>query len=159
MPSPKPVIVIIHGAWQGPRQYEPLKKGLADRGFTVVQPENPSTSKDRVAVSGKTPYNDAENIRQVMEEHLAAGKEIFVVCHSYGGIPATLSLEGYQITDRQAKGLPGGVRRVIYVAAFALPRPEMSALDFLGGSYGPNMDRQVRDTIYRQHKKLIQTQL
>ncbi|EWY84351.1 hypothetical protein FOYG_14103 [Fusarium oxysporum NRRL 32931] len=142
MSPEKPIIVIVHGAWQGPHQYAPLTQSLNDKGFTVMQPANPSTSQNRAEVAGKTCYDDANNIRTVMEEPLAAGKEVVMVCHSYGGIPGTLSLEGFQTTDRQAKGLQGGVKRVVYISSFALPAQDMSACDFLGGSYPPNMDRQ-----------------
>ncbi|KAE8410784.1 Alpha/Beta hydrolase protein [Aspergillus pseudocaelatus] len=139
--SNKPIIIIVHGGWQGPHQYQPLRDGLDKRGFVVLQPANPSTGVDRAAIAGKSPYDDAQNIRAQIEPYLAAGKEIVMVCHSYGGIPGTLSLEGYQTTDRQAKGLSGGVKRIIYISSFALPQQNMSAFDMLGRAWPPSMER------------------
>lgn len=147
MSSDKPVIVIVHGAFQGPRQYQPLGEALSERGFTVVQPENPSTNTNPTAVEGKSPYDDAKNIQSMMEPHLAAGREIVVICHSYGGVPGTLALEGYQTTDRQAKGLSGGVKRIVYFTSFALPKPNMSVIDLMG-NYPQGLEKQVSGPFY-----------
>ncbi|KAE8410786.1 Alpha/beta hydrolase fold-1 [Aspergillus pseudocaelatus] len=139
MSATKPVVFIVHGAWQGPHQYKSIRDALTERGFTVVQPANLSTNTDATQNDGKTPYDDAKNIQSMMEPYLAAGREIVLICHSYGGIPGSLALDGYQITDRQAKGLPGGVRRIVYLSAIALPQANMSAMDLIG-QYPPGVE-------------------
>ncbi|KAK2668877.1 Alpha/Beta hydrolase fold [Fusarium oxysporum f. sp. vasinfectum] len=118
----KPVIVIVHGAWQRPSQYDALKQGLASRGFSVVQPESATAGTVISEVCGKTYLDDVTVIRAALEQPLAAGKEIVLVCHSYGGIPGSAAAEGYQVHERHEKGLPGGIKHIVYLAAFALPR-------------------------------------
>ncbi|KAM5342263.1 hypothetical protein ACJ41O_013229 [Fusarium nematophilum] len=140
----KSVIVIVHGAWHRPKHYDGLKQGLADRGFSVIQPEN-VTSGAASDIAGKTHLDDVAVIHQAMEEPLAAGQEITIVCHSYGGIPGSAAVEGYQIHERREKGLPGGVRHVVFVTSFALPAKNLTLLMALGGEYGDFLER--RDDI------------
>jgi len=49
------------------------------------------------------------------------GKEVVVVGHSYGGLPAYLCTEGQSIAERTAAGKKGGVRSVVFLCAFAIP--------------------------------------
>ncbi|KAF4973945.1 hypothetical protein FZEAL_9092 [Fusarium zealandicum] len=120
----KPVIVLIHGAWHRPSHY----------------PENPS-SGEAADSKGKTHLDDVAAIRESMEGPLTAGKDIVLVCHSYGGIPGSAAVEGYQAHERLDKGLQGGIKHVVYIAAFALPVRDLSLRMAVGGTYGDFMDR------------------
>lgn len=144
MADSSPVIVIVHGAWQRPTQYDLLKQGLVDRGFTVLQPESATAGTTIDKVKGKTHLDDVAVIHAAIEESLAAGKEIVLVCHSYGGVPASAAAEGYQVHERRAKGLPGGIKHIVYLAAFALPEKGSNLLVAFGGSYPPFMKNTVR---------------
>lgn len=143
MVTDKPIIVLVHGAWQTAAQWQPLAERLVANGFTVVQPQNASSGTDVAAIRGKTYQDDVEVIRSAFEPHLAAGKEIVVVCHSYGGVPASAAAEGYQLHERRALGLSGGIRHVVYLAAFAFPAKGLSLLMALGGEYAPFMNNKV----------------
>lgn len=143
MANDKPVIVLVHGAWQRPIQYETLKQGLAGRGFSVLQPESATAGTVISEIRGKTYLDDVAVIRETMEESLAAGKEIVLVCHSYGGIPGSAAAEGYQIHERREKGLPGGIQHIVYLAAFAFPEKGLSLLAAIGGTYAPFMNNKV----------------
>ncbi|KAH7020465.1 Alpha/beta hydrolase fold-1 [Ilyonectria destructans] len=140
MATDKPVIVLVHGAWQRPDQYESLKQGLAGRGFTVLQPESATSGTSIAELRGKTYLDDVAVIRGAIEEPLAAGKEVILVCHSYGGIPTSAAAEGYQVHERREQGLPGGIKHIVYLAAFAFPEKGLSLLIALGGAYAPFMD-------------------
>ncbi|KAK2606221.1 hypothetical protein QQS21_003392 [Conoideocrella luteorostrata] len=67
-----------------------------------------------------------------MKEHVDAGRELVMVSHSFGGLPATDSVVGETVRERQEKGLAGGVRAVVYIAAFAPPAPGMSLFKIIG---------------------------
>ncbi|EXK28597.1 hypothetical protein FOMG_15066 [Fusarium oxysporum f. sp. melonis 26406] len=123
----KPVIVIVHGAWQRPSQYDALKQGLASRGFSVVQPESATAGTVISEVCGKTYLDDVTVIRAVVD---------------YGGIPGSAAAEGYQVHERHEKGLPGGIKHIVYLAAFALPERGMSLLSAIGGTYAPFMNNE-----------------
>jgi len=143
MATEKPIIVLIHGAWQTAAQWQPLAEVLITNGFTVLQPQNASSGTDAAAIRGKTYRDDVEVIRFALESHLATGKEIVLVCHSYGGVPASAAAEGYQVHERRALGLSGGIKHVVYLAAFAFPAKDISLLMALGGDYAPFMNKKV----------------
>ncbi|RSM10394.1 hypothetical protein CDV31_007270 [Fusarium ambrosium] len=141
MSSPeKPTIVLVHGAWHLPSHYTMLKEKLTERGFTVIQPKNASVGQVS-EIKGKTHLDDVAAIHKAMESSLNDGKEIIVVCHSYGGIPGTAAVEGYQLHERREKGLKGGIKHIVYVASFALPAKGLSLKTAIGGTYGPFMER------------------
>ncbi|KAG8166288.1 hypothetical protein KVR01_004840 [Diaporthe batatas] len=164
----KPVIVLIHGPWQTAAQWQPLADGLKSDGFTVLQPQNATSGPDAAAIRGKTYRDDVEVIRLAIEPHLTAGKAIVFVCHSYGGVPASAAADGLQVQDRRALGLTGGVKHIVYLAAFASPVKEISLLMALGGAYAPFMDNKgdvitlgegAKDALYNDTEPELAAQL
>lgn len=143
MPSDKPVVVIIHGAWQRQQQYQLLGQSLLDRGFEVLRPENATAGREIAEIQGKAYLDDVAVIHKAIEPSLAAGREIVLVCHSYGGIPTSAAAEGYQVHERKEKGLAGGIKHIVYLAAAALPFKGLSLIAALGGLYADWMDKQV----------------
>ncbi|KAF5632719.1 hypothetical protein F52700_6256 [Fusarium sp. NRRL 52700] len=140
--SEKPVIAIVQGAWHRASHYQNLVQSLADKGFTVLQPDNVTAGNDE-SIKGKTHLDDVEAIRKSLQPALDQGKRIVLVCHSYGGIPGSAAVEGYQVHEREAAGLSGGISHVVYIAAFALPVKGLSLLSAAGGTHGPFLDRTV----------------
>lgn len=140
--SEKPAIVLVHGAWHLPSHQAMMREKLTERGFVVIQPRNASVGQV-AEIKGKTHLDDVAAIRESMESPLNDGKEILVVCHSYGGIPGSAAVEGYQLHERRDRGLKGGVKDIVYVASFALPARGLSLRTAIGGTYGPFMDRTV----------------
>ncbi|RBA08969.1 hypothetical protein FPRO05_07249 [Fusarium proliferatum] len=138
--SEKPVIAIAQGAWHRASHYKGLVQSLTDRGFTVLQPDNVTAGNDE-NIKGKTHLDDVKAIRQSLRPALDEGKRIVLVCHSYGGITGSAAAEGYQVHERGAKGLSGGVSHVVYIAAFALPVKGLSLLSAAGGQHGAFLDR------------------
>jgi hypothetical protein len=138
----RPVIAIIQGAWHRKPHYEAFTQALTSKGYTVLQPGN-ATAGLVENIKGKTHLDDVEIIRQTLQPSLDEGKKIVLVCHSYGGIPGSAAAEGYQIHEREAKGLSGGIVHVVYVASFALPVKGLSLLAAVGGTFGPFLDRTV----------------
>src|SRR5205085_5835564 len=61
-----------------------------------------------------TMYDDAAFIAKEMENLADAGKEIILVAHSYGGMPATQSTKGLSVQERQKEGKKGGLVRIAY---------------------------------------------
>lgn len=60
-----------------------------------------------------------------------------LVLHSYGGIPGSDAAETYSKSERMAKGLCGGVVRVVWISAFACDVGE-SMLDKVAGNKSSN---------------------
>lgn len=139
----KPIIVLVHGAWQRQEHLSRLRETLVQRDFMVLQPENASAGNDVNSVRGKTHLDDVSIIHKTISPALDAGEEMIIVCHSYGGIPASAALESFQIGERRAHGLPGGIIHIVYLAAVALPAKGMSLLAALGGQWPEFMDVKV----------------
>ncbi|KAG4276003.1 hypothetical protein FPRO04_08122 [Fusarium proliferatum] len=138
--SEKPVIAIVQGAWHRASHYKGLVQSLTDRGFIVLQPDNVTAGNDE-NIKGKTHLDDVKTIRQSLRPALDEGKRIVLICHSYGGITGSAAAEGYQVHERGAKGLSGGISHVVYIAAFALPVKGLSLLSAAGGQHGAFLDR------------------
>lgn len=147
MASTKPSILLVHGAWQGAAQYKDLKRELVNDGYMVLTPENATSGSIESDIIGKTHMDDVARIHEALSGPLAEGKDVVLVAHSYGGVPGSAAVEGYQVFERQAKGLPGGIKHVVYLAAFALPQRGASVLAGLGGQYAHFMSRKVSTCI------------
>jgi len=109
--STRPRIILVHGAWVGPWEFEPIVQILRDENWDVDAIDLPSTG------STGTLSGDADAVTSAIER---ADGPVVLVGHSYGGVPIT-----------QAGAHPS-VERLVYVAAFALDAGE-SAVSAMGG--------------------------
>jgi pimeloyl-ACP methyl ester carboxylesterase len=114
-PAIRPRIILVHGAWVGPWEFEPLVQILRGDGWDVDAVALPSTGSTEGMLA------DAAAVTAAIER---AGGPVVLVAHSYGGVPVT-----------QAGNHPA-VRRIVYVAAFALDAGE-SVLSAMGGEAPP----------------------
>jgi len=144
----KPVIVFVHGAWHTPMHYSLLLAPLRAAGFAVEAPVNPSVAThwngDTEALKGRNHHDDVANIRATLQPHLAAGREIVLVMHSYGGICGTDAVEGNTVEERREKGLQGGIRAVVYIASFGAPQRGVNIYTYNGGGPEPWLNVYVR---------------
>ncbi|OAA68584.1 hypothetical protein SPI_00779 [Niveomyces insectorum RCEF 264] len=115
MTTEKPVILLVHGGWHTTAAYRAFLDLLETKGYTTVAPELPSGADQTPAEPTKA---DIRLIAETAQSLVDGGKEVVVVAHSYGGTVANEALSGLGIRQRQAKQLPGGVRSVVFVAAF-----------------------------------------
>lgn len=136
MPSPSPVIVLIHGAFFAPVHYRTLIDPLRAQGYTVLAPPMPTTGVAD-CVTGKTYADDARRVLDYLGPFLDAGREAVVVGHSQGGLATSAVTEGQTVADRAARGLKGGIKAVVYLTALALPTKGASLMSILGGTPPP----------------------
>jgi hypothetical protein len=61
--------------------------------------------------------DDAASIAAEIEKEADAGKDVIVVAHSYGGVPASQSVKDLVKSKREAQGKKGGVVRLAYMTA------------------------------------------
>lgn len=109
-PSPKPTIVIVHGAFADASGFGETVKSLQKKGYSVYAPANPLRS-----LSGDTAY---------LKSFLSTvSGPVVLVGHSYGGAVIT----------NAATGNPN-VKALVYIAAYALDEGESAgAATSLGG--------------------------
>lgn len=118
MAPDKPVILLIHGAFYQPIHYNEVLGKLSEKGFTVAAPALPTTGTD----PDLTYEDDVEVINQTLLKLLDDGKEVILVAHSTGALPASHCIEGESVAERAECGLKGGIRHYINVCGLAYPR-------------------------------------
>jgi len=86
---------------------------------------------------GVTWEADKEMLLNLVVPLFEQGKEIIIIGHSYGGIPACAATEGNGVQERVVAGKKGGFRRIVYLAGFAIPQRGMTLLETFGGKRAP----------------------
>lgn len=133
----KPAIIIVHGAWSLPDpSYTPLKRQLEGLGYECYLPHL-RTSGHESEVRGQTWESDVEVILDTARPLFDAGREVVLVAHSYGGVPAGAATKGNGVADRAREGKAGGFRGIVYVAAFAIPAAGVDLFAVFGGQWPP----------------------
>ncbi|KAI1211578.1 Alpha/beta hydrolase fold-1 [Annulohypoxylon truncatum] len=108
----KPTILLVNGRWHIPESYAKLAGGLRQAGFEVHVPRNPSMNQSRPPNADLT--TDSNLIRGYATSLIEASRT--------GGQVGTNGLYGLSRNARAAKGLPGGISKLIYLTTFALPK-------------------------------------
>ncbi|KAH6664781.1 Alpha/beta hydrolase fold-1 [Plectosphaerella plurivora] len=131
--STSPVILFTPGAWHGPWAFDTIRKELGGRGLDTGAVTLPSVGSTDPSFGVA---EDTAAVRAEIEKLVNEGREIVVVAHSYGGVPSSNAVEGFNLKDRAAAGKKGGVASVIYMTSFAIPAGT-SLMDGVGGVYPP----------------------
>ncbi|KAI1420365.1 Alpha/beta hydrolase fold-1 [Xylaria sp. FL1777] len=126
----KPGIVLVTGAWHTPVHFEVLRVALEEQGYETYVPRLPTLGR-----TGLTWKDDAEAVQKAVEKRMDEGKEFVIAAHSYGGIPGCGATKGFTVHDRAAAGKKGGFRAILFIAAFALPEPNLNLLTAFGGEF------------------------
>lgn len=133
-PTPRdvlPTVVFTPGAWHGTWAFDTVRASLEALGYPTEAVALPSVGSTDATVGVA---EDAAALAAELATLTDAGKDVVMVCHSYGGVVASTAVEGYGYADRVAAGLSGGVIMLVYMTAFAAPA-QTSLLDALGGEY------------------------
>ena len=115
----QPTIVLVPGAWHKPEVYSSVTSNLEAHGYPTVSLPLPS--------AGAMPPNmtfdeDVRAIRDCLTTLVESDeKEVILVVHSYTGMPGAEAPKGLGKKERQEKGLNGGVIRLVFIMAFAMP--------------------------------------
>jgi pimeloyl-ACP methyl ester carboxylesterase len=114
---PRPTIVLIPGAWHKPSTFDFLLPYLHKAGYPTSTISLPS-----VGISPGLPNFDADvqEVRTVVAALVEElNRDVVIVAHSYGAVPATESLKGLGLSkkERGEKELKGGVTGLVYLAA------------------------------------------
>lgn len=141
MAATKPTIVLVPGAWQRTVAFLPFAESLKKAGYGAECVTLPSTGGTEQPLPGLP--EDIKAIRTVLEPLVDAGKEIVLLTHSAGGVSGSAAVQGLDVKTRKEAGLAGGVARVIYMAAFMIPKGS-SLMEMLGGQPLPWMVVEVR---------------
>ena len=113
----KPVFVLLHGAWHSPSCWSRLTPILSEHGYESICPALPTSGSNPPLPDWSA---DIEVIRSTVSE-LVKEHDVVVVTHSFSGMTGGTALEGLDKASCAAKGLKGGVIRLVYIMAFMVP--------------------------------------
>jgi triacylglycerol esterase/lipase EstA (alpha/beta hydrolase family) len=113
-----PAIVIVPGAWHRPAHFQGLIDELAKVNYDAEAVTIPSVDSSPPLASWN---EDAQAVRQVIMNKLDAGKDVVVLAHSFGGVAMSEAAKGLGKKDRDAQGFKGGITKLVYMCAMALP--------------------------------------
>lgn len=126
----KPVILLIPGSFSISAMYFPLQDILIERGHEAYVNNLPSASRNGPEAPASL-SDDAKFFSSIIGMIADQGKNIVVLGHSYGGLVASESAKGHSKAERSARGLKGGIIRIIFLAAIVLPEGQ-SLVDHQG---------------------------
>jgi pimeloyl-ACP methyl ester carboxylesterase len=116
-------LFFVPGLWEGPTVFTQVSKVLSSpphnfnthlaslRSTGTQSPGNPSMKDDIIALRSV--------IKNLVE---VAQKEVVLVLHSAGGFLGSEAMMGYDRKAREAQGLKGGVRGIVFVAGAVAPK-------------------------------------
>lgn len=85
---------------------------------------------------------DIAVVRDTVTAISDAGKDIVIISHSWSALPISSALDGLSKTEREKEGKPGGVVKLIFIAAFVIPAG-ITLFDAMGRVEPPVWDIQV----------------
>lgn len=82
MSTSKPTILLVPGAWQPSDAFDPLRHGLAQKGYESVAVDHPSVGGEPV---DQTLDTDVASLRKTLTQLIHdQAKDVVVLLHSYG---------------------------------------------------------------------------
>ena len=132
--SPKPAILLLHGAWHVPQHHAAFISQLESRGFTVSCPRLPSCND--ASPPNKTLDDDVWCARKVALDLMNRRQDVVVVMHSYGGVVGTYAMSGLHESRKVDGNGAGRVTSLIYMSAF-VPFESQSLAGLFGGQLPP----------------------
>jgi len=122
--STKPTFVLVLGAFHTAAHGQILADALHAKGHPTEAISHPSVGSHAATAA---PTADTLNLRQVLEELInEQQRDVVLFCHSYGGIPASQSVNGLERGARAKAGRKGGIVKVIYFSAILTREGESS---------------------------------
>lgn len=143
----KPSILLVPGSFTPGHVYKNVIEKVAARGYDIRALQMPSVRVETESPAARKPpsmYEDAAFIASQVAALADDGKDVLIVSHSYGGVPATESIKGLAKDTRQKLGKQGGVVRLAYMTAL-VPALGSSAGDVLDIGERPEEDRMTMD--------------
>ncbi|KAF7376444.1 AB hydrolase-1 domain-containing protein [Mycena sanguinolenta] len=132
--STKPTVVFVPGVFHTPVHAEVLVECLRTKGYPTEVVSHPTIG---TLAASAPPNADAAHLRQVLEELVNnQQKEIILLCHSYGGVPGSQSVNGLEISSRARASQKGGIVKTIFLSA-VIPREGDTVVQTLVGSEIP----------------------
>ncbi|KAF2247615.1 alpha/beta-hydrolase [Trematosphaeria pertusa] len=121
MPPSKPVLVFTPGGWHTPSSFKPTTSLLEKAGYTTVGVALPTIGPELRDLTPQQGWeDDVAAIRDELLKHVEAGSDVVLISHSYSGTVGSEACRELGKAYREAQGLPGGVTKLVYLAALLM---------------------------------------
>lgn len=113
-----PTLVLVPGSFSKSEFYDPVILPLREKGYDIHALDPPCYPRSyKKGTPSPSMYDDAKFVNEVVEKLADEGKDVVLLAHSYGGVPASESLKGVTKKERKQQGKTGGVVRVAYITS------------------------------------------
>ena len=129
----KPTVVWCPGLLHTQEHFQPIVSALAKVSIPSVVISVPNIGAGAATAA---PYDDVKTTRTKLQELVDEGKEVLVISHSYGGVPACQAIRGLEKSQRVKDNQHGGIIRIVFMGAFVIQEGE-SLWTFLNGQLPP----------------------
>ncbi|KAJ5587141.1 uncharacterized protein N7459_002906 [Penicillium hispanicum] len=126
--TPQPTLVFVHGAWHSPECWDRVVPILQQRGYRCLTPqvEFCGTAEPVNSLAGSV-----NQIQSLIAQETAAGKNVVVVNHSFGGSVGCTSVQGFsRKNSSRLSDDAGHVLGIVQLCAF-MPPPNASLYDLI----------------------------
>ena len=135
MTNSKPAVLIVPGAWHPTTSYGSIVSALEKAGYNASTASLPSLNSQDP--ENDSCANDSDAVRQrVLSLINDDQKDVVIICHSYGGMPAGGAAYELSKASCTERGNQGSVVGLVYVSAFVVPEG-VSLVEYLGGQHAP----------------------
>jgi len=123
-------MVIVPGGFCSPQTYEHVEQLLHQQGYETIIPNltvcgdlssKTAASREWRDMAEKGVADDVKLIHSLLLPLLDQGRKAVIVAHSYGSVPAMLSIEGQTVSERAERNSIGGIIAYVNVSGFAHP--------------------------------------
>ena len=131
--NPKPTVVWVPGLLHTTEHFQPIISALAKVSIPSFAISVPNIGAGAATAA---PYDDLKTTRKELQELVDEGKEVLVISHSYGGVPACQAIRGLEKSQRVKNSQQGGIIRIVFMGAFVIQEGQ-SLWTFLNGQLPP----------------------
>ncbi|KAL8820634.1 MAG: hypothetical protein Q9223_001178 [Gallowayella weberi] len=147
-PPTKPVFVLVPGAAHTPSHYAYLQHLLLSEGYGVLSALLPTVGTG----ASITVEDDAEYVRSRMLLPVLdiENRNVVMISHSYGGMPASAAAHGLSKTERAAEGKTTSVLGQIFIAAIlARGGDGKDVVAMFGGQLPPHIQIDEKENLVK----------
>ncbi|KAF7365153.1 AB hydrolase-1 domain-containing protein [Mycena venus] len=125
----KPTFVVVTGVAHTPAHTQSLVESLNTKGYFTEPVAHPTIGP---LAASAPPNADAANLRKILENLIInQQKDVVLLCHAYGGMVGSQSVNGLERSARAKAGRKGGIVKVVFITAL-LPQEGESMLQIFG---------------------------
>ncbi len=118
-----PAFLLSPGSFAAAEFYATVMSAVTAAGYSIEYLDLPSIAPTTAAPKTAPPtmYDDAVFIAEKTRRLADEGRDVVLIGHSYGGVPAIESTKGMSKEERAKHGLKGGIVKLAFITSLVPP--------------------------------------